>query len=65
MKRCIKRASVPMSFNTANDVTHADEILKVDVDEFASSVRPYILNHTGKFFKYGFGGRGGTAPEVV
>eukprot|EP00974_Lingulodinium_polyedra_P083503 8083739-Lingulodinium_polyedra.AAC.1 len=46
MKRFIKRASQPMSFNTANGITHVDEVLKVDVDEFASTVKPYILDNT-------------------
>eukprot|EP00974_Lingulodinium_polyedra_P090100 8736474-Lingulodinium_polyedra.AAC.1 len=35
-----------MSFNTANGVTHADQNLKVDVDEFASKAKSYILDHT-------------------
>eukprot|EP00974_Lingulodinium_polyedra_P006148 581402-Lingulodinium_polyedra.AAC.1 len=30
MKEFVRRASVPMSFNTANGLTHADEVLPVE-----------------------------------
>eukprot|EP00974_Lingulodinium_polyedra_P011630 1122595-Lingulodinium_polyedra.AAC.1 len=35
-----------MSFNTANGVAHVDEGFKVNVDVFASTAKPYILNNT-------------------
>eukprot|EP00974_Lingulodinium_polyedra_P003301 309038-Lingulodinium_polyedra.AAC.1 len=42
-----------MSFNTANGVTHADEVLPVGVKEFASTVEPYILNNTPNVLSVG------------
>eukprot|EP00974_Lingulodinium_polyedra_P105168 10182887-Lingulodinium_polyedra.AAC.1 len=53
MKKFIRKASPPMSFNTANGITHAEKVLKVDVDEFASSVQPYILENTPNVLSVG------------
>eukprot|EP00974_Lingulodinium_polyedra_P054864 5276899-Lingulodinium_polyedra.AAC.1 len=53
MKRFIRKASPPMSFNTANGITHAEKVLKIDVEECASSVQPYILDNTPNVLSVG------------
>ena len=46
LKRMFKAAGIPVSFQTANGVTAAREVIELYIDELGETVEPYVLAST-------------------